>query len=478
MQTPLFPEFRARLAALGQRTARCLRQTTLRQLQEHLRECIPASLLGATEQGPNSRERTYTLALTFECFVWQMLNPGTPCREVVRQVQALLALHQLGPVSDGDSAYVQARLRLPKDLLEKALAASASHAEGRASRNGSLAGRPVKVVDGSSTQLADTYSNQQRYPQPSEQKPGCGFPVMKMLVLFSLASGAVLEVVMDSLNNSDLRLLRRLWPHLLAGDILLGDRVFGDYATLAGLPQQGVDVLARLHSSRKVDFRKGRALGKKDACFVWSKGAPKSALFSYEQWQQLPDQITVRIIRFTATIRGHRSRPITLVTTLLDPKLYPSHQLIALYLRRWRLELCLRNLKTTMGMEQLRCRTADMAEKETLIYLIAHNLIRCVMAQAHFQFEADLERISFKGTLDALRQYSAVIAQARNRTIRQQLWEDLLFNIARDLVPLRPNRFEPRALKRRPKPFSLLTKPRNIFREIPHRSHYKKTVAA
>lgn len=245
-----------------------------------------------------------------------------------------------------------------------------------------LQGRPVKVVDGSTTQLPDTAENQRRYPQPAAQKPGCGFPVLKFVVLFSLASGALLNVLLGSLHHHDLRLLRGLWDQLKKGDILLGDRAYGEYTTLAGLPPQGVDGVARLHHRRKVDFRKARRVGQHDGLFVWTKGSQQSEILSAAEWALLPAQITVRILRFPPTIRGFRSRRVTLVTTLLDPKRYPAQDVIALYARRWRLELCLRDLKTTMGMEVLRCKTPDMAEKELLAYLVAHNLIRCVMAEA------------------------------------------------------------------------------------------------
>jgi hypothetical protein len=216
MDTPFFPEFRSRLAALGRRT-HSLRQATLAQLQEHLRGFLPAPLLSAEDQGPNSRDRIFTLRLTFECFIWQLLKPKTSCREVVRQVQALFRLHGQGPVDEGDSACVQARLRLPQERLEKALIATAQAADRRAGRAGQLQGRPVKVVDGSTTQLPDTLKNQKRHPQPSTQTLGCGFPVLKFMVLFSLSSGAVLQVVLDSLRHHDLRLLRRLWDHLKPG---------------------------------------------------------------------------------------------------------------------------------------------------------------------------------------------------------------------------------------------------------------------
>lgn len=474
MNTPFFPAFRSRLAAVGRRAAQTLRQATLGQLQEQIRHLLPAPLLSSEDEGSNSRERAFPLGLTFQCFIWQMLKPQTACREVVRQVQALRCLLGLAPISEGDSAYVQARLRLPKERLEKAMSATAQTADRRVGQGGQLQGRPVKVVDGSSTQLADTLPNQQRYPQPSSQKPGCGFPVMKFVVLFSLCSGAILHLVCGSLLQHDLRLLRDLWEDLKQGDILLGDRAYGEYTTLARLPGRGVDVVARLHQRRKVDFRKARRLGKNDGLFVWTKGYQQSQILSPDEWALLPAQITVRIVRFTTTIRGFRNRRITMVTTLLDPDLYPAEELAALYARRWRLELCLRDLKTTMGMEELRCKTPDMAEKELLAYLVAHNLVRCLIAEVVACHQVELERVSFKGSIDALRQFSDAISRARSRKMRDQLWRDLLLTLARDLVPLRPNRTEPRAVKRRPKPYPLLNKPRRKFVEISHRSRYWK----
>jgi len=354
MHTPLFPAFRSRLAALGRRTTHTLRQTTLAQLQQQLGDFLPPPLLSAEDEGPNSRERVFSLRLTFECFLWQMLQPKTSCREVVRQVQALFRLNGLGPVDEGDSAYVQARQRLPRERLEKALAATAQAARVRAGHSTALQGRPVKVVDGSTTQLADTFKNQQRYPQPSTQKAGCGFPVLKLAVLFCLHSGAVLEVLLGSLHHHDLRLLRGLWERLAQGDILLGDRA------------------------------------------------------------------------------------------------YPAHELAALYARRWRLELCLRDLKTTLGMDQLRCKSPDMAEKELLAYLVAHNLIRCVMAEAVAQHAVDLERISFKGTVDALRQFSAAPSRPK-RTARRQTPAQTL-SVAQPTAPPVRGNFPPQPLLERQTP--------------------------
>lgn len=176
------------------------------------------------------------------------------------------------------------------------------------------------------------------------------------------------------LRQHDLRLFRRLWEHLKKGDILLGDRAWGEYTTLAGLPLQGVDVVARLHARRKVDFRQARRLEPRDGLFTWAKGGNASEILNAPQWRQWRAQVTVRVIRFAATIRGWRGHRVTLVTTLLDPQSHPAHENIALYARQWRLELCLRDLKTTMGLEQLRCKSPNLAEKELLACLVAPSL--------------------------------------------------------------------------------------------------------
>ena len=464
MHTPYFPTLRSRLAALGQRTVQTLRHTSLPQLEQCLGTYLPVHLLSAEDEGTNSRERIYSLRLTFQCFIWQLLKPETACREVVRQVQALFRLKGKGRVKNG-SAYCQARLRLPRERLEKALAEMAQHADQRVGGGGRLRERSVKVVDGTTVQLADTRKNQKRYPQLPHQKPGCGFPLLKLLALFSLSSGAILTVIMDSYHSHDLRLFRRIWEGLKRGDVILGDRLFGDYATLADLPRQGIDVVARLNAKRKVDFRKAKRLGRNDGLFVWTKSKTSPPYLTLAQWAERPTTITVRIVRFRLATKGYRSRSILLVTTLLDPKLYPLEELAALYARRWRLELCFRDLKTQMGMEQLRCRTPDMVEKEALAFLVAHNLVRCVIAEVIAYCGVDLERVSFKGTVDALRQYTQTMTQARSRKKREELWQDLLSNLARDLVPLRPGRREPRAVKHRPKPFPLLTRPRHLFKD-------------
>jgi hypothetical protein len=402
---------KARLAALGGP----FRQVTLLQLEIRLGAYLPARLLAKPDDGPHSRQRIYGLARTFWGWLWQMLNHNAPCREVVRQGQALCTLHGGPTVDPKTGGYCQARAHLPLPLLETALAASARSAAQRASSLPLLQGRPLKVVDGSGLRLPDTPANQKRFPQPANQKPGCGFPVMKLVVLFCLASGALLARATGTLWDSEARLFQSLLPTLKPGDIVVGDRGFGNFVMAVLLAAVGVDFMGRVPTNvRRVDFRQGRRLGRYDRLVRWRKGPRQGQGWSAAAWAALPERLAVRLVRLQIRQRGFRSRQITLVTTLLDPERYPVEQLLAAYARRWRLELCLDDLKTTLGLESLKCLTPAMIQKELWVGLIAHNLLRCVMAEAAQTHAVALERISFKGTLDALRQFHHALCQSRS----------------------------------------------------------------
>ena len=473
LTTPDFPAWvqrlgpmKARFAALGIR----LRHATLTELETHLGVYLPAGLLARPDAGPHSRQRIFGLPRTFWGWLWQMLNHNAPCREVVRQVQALFTLQGGPPVDERTGAYCQARARLPLPVLETALSASARAAAQRANPLPLLQGRPLKVVDGSGLRLPDTPANQKRFPQPANQKPGCGFPVMKLVVLFCLASGALLARATGTLWDSEARLFQSLRPTLQPGDIVVGDRGFGNFVMAALLAAVGVDFIGRVPSNvRRVDFRQGRRLGRYDRRVSWRKGPRQGQGWSPAAWRAVPELLEVRLVRTQVRQRGFRSRQITLVTTLLDPERYPAEQLLAAYARRWRLELCLDDLKTTLGLESLKCLTPAMVQKELVVGLIAHNLLRCVMAEAARTHAVPLERISFKGTLDALRQFHHALCQSRSARRKKELWAVLLSALARDLVPERPGRREPRALKRRPK-YPFLCQPRRRFRDRPRRS--------
>lgn len=473
METPFFPPWRSRLAAFGRRLDSC-RKASLSRLEEQFGQFLPPHLLSQTEEGPNSRRRIFCLRRTFWALIFQALTPGTSCREVLRQLQSLLGLHSQARINAASGAYCQARTRFPLQRLQDALRLSALEANRRSGDHGRLAGRPIKVIDGTTVQAPDTAANQRRFPQPSGQQPGCGFPVLKLSVLFSLASGAIETVAVRNLHWHDLRLFRTLWSHLRRGDILLGDRAYGDYVSLAQLARRGIDLVCRLHQTRKIDFRRGKRLGPNDTLVSWKKGAIRPRYLTPRQWRGVPTQITVRVLRLRISQAGFRTRRIHLVTTLLDPQRYPASALFDAYLRRWRLELCLRDLKTTMGMETLRAQSPTMLLKELHAYLVGHNLIRCIMADAASTHAVPIERISFKGTVDAVRHFSAAWAQARNQAQRRGLHRQLLAILALDQLPDRPGRREPRAVKRRPKNYQRLTRPRHAFHEVLHRTRYRR----
>jgi|HubBroStandDraft_5_1064220.scaffolds.fasta_scaffold49924_2 hypothetical protein len=469
--TPFFPAWASLLGPMKSKLATAsLRRLTLSQLETRLGGFLPGWLLDKPAAGPHSRQRIYSLPRTFWGWLWQRLNGNASCREVVRQVQALCALQDGPEITEDTGGYCQARTQLPRPLLEKALAASAHTATGRAPALTLLQGRPLKVVDGSGLRLQDTPANQKAFPQPTSQKPGCGFPVMKLVVLFCLSSGALLARATGTLWDSERRLFQSLLSALQPDDIVIGDRGFGNFVLVALLSRIGVDLIARVSTNaRRVDFRQGRRLGRHDRMVVWHKGPRQGNGWSLADWAALPALREVRIVRTQVRQKGFRSREITLVTTLLDAKLYPAQELLAAYARRWRLELCLDDLKTTLGLETLKCLSPAMVQKELLVALIAHNLLRCVMAEAAQTQAVTLERISFKGALDALRQFNYAMCQTRSTQRKQKMWAALLRAIARDLVPERPGRREPRAVKRRPK-YDRLNRPRGQYRDRPRRS--------
>ncbi len=473
MHTPFFPPWRPQLAPLGSRTPPLCRQVqayTLCQLEQCFGQWIPTTLFPKALKGPNSRDGDYTRWRTFWCMLWQALNPLAPGREVVRQLQALFDLENGPQISHEDGAYCRAKARLPLDQFPLALRATARSADPLAQAPEPLQGRSVKVADGSTFFLADTPKNRAAYP-PIESGQTPGFPLVRFVVLFSLLSGAIHSLAQGPWSVSELGLLSCLGAELSSGDILLGDRGFGCYPVIAWLKHLlGVDFIGR--TRRRVDCRRRlRRLGHNDWLVVWKK-TPTSTTpwLSALQRAALPTEMTLRAVKGSCYQKGFRVRQLTLVTTLLDPELYPAQEILGAYLRRWRLEMCLDDLKTTLHLDFLRSRSPQMAQKEMYARLIAHNLIRCLLAQAAGQHQQTLERLSFKGSLDALRHFTYAMARARSKAKRQQLWELLLLTLAEDLVPERPARREPRAIKRKKNKYPRLNAPRDRFRDHPKRT--------
>ncbi len=472
--TPFFPAWRARLAPL-KAAVRELRSQPLPYLHNLFAGWVPEPALQQEEQGPNSRQRLFPIRLTFWAFLSQILNPGTSCRETLRQVLALFCLCLQPRPDEQTGGYCQARKRFPLSRLQHILGQVAHSARERSPKARLWFGREVKVVDGSSVTMPDTAKNQKAFPQQRAQKPGCGFPIMKFVGLFSITTGCLLTAVTGSYYCAELGLFRRLWHYLKAGDVLLADRNFSDYGTLAYFWRKGVDCVIRLNQRRPADFRRGAYLGPSDRLVTWKKPLQRARTIGRRLWAMLAPELTLRLIRVRGSAKGFRTRQLVLVTTLLDPDQYPAADIARLYLERWNVELFFRDIKTMLKMEHLRCQSPDMVRKEFFMHLIGYNLIRAVMVETVRRHDVPLERLSFKGSVDSVRQYSIALGKAKTKARAAHLVKELLRVLAGDLVPLRPNRKEPRAVKRRPKPFPLLTKPRKQYHEIPHRSRYRKT---
>jgi hypothetical protein len=450
--TPDFPQFLKRLAPMGVRATRPaiqkLRQATLGQIEQRLAGFLPDVCLQNNPAKDHSRERIYPLHRVFWCWLWQILQCNTACREVVRQVQMLFCL-QGKSIDEGTSAYCQSRSKIPLTWLHQWVASSARAACKLVPATTFLQARPLKALDGSSLRLADTQKNQQAFPQPHSQHPGAGFPVMKIVALFCVASGSLRACVTGHRFQSEVSLAAQLFPSLTRGDVLVGDRGFGSFVVAACLQGLGVDLIARVPTRiRRIDFRQGRRLGSKDALFIWHKSKQPSPWMPLAQWSGLPPSLTVRVLQVRVCLPGLRVKTITLITTLLDPKLYPAKEIAEAFRLRWRQEMCFDDLKTTLQMAHLKSKTPVMAQKELCMFLIAHNLLRCLMVQAAAQGQIKVEQISFKGTLDAFRQCSHGMAQAKSKAQRTALWEEFQRILATDSLPHRPGRREPRAVKR------------------------------
>jgi hypothetical protein len=324
-------------------------------------------------------------------------------------------------------------------------------------------GRRVLIIDGSSVSMPDTPANQAAYPQPVRQKPGCGFPVARFAALASWSTGVVVEAEIDSLSVPERTLFHRLWHRLGPGDVLLGDRGFCSYADLVVLKQRGIDAVMRLVQRKRADFRQGRRLGSDDHLVAWTKPYARPRWLSPEEFDALPEDIMLREVRFSVDVAGFRSREITLVTTLLDPVAYPKAALMALYRDRWLIELDLRHLKVSMHMDILRGQSPDIVRKEFWAHLLAYNLLRGLMAEAA-EFDGPVaRRLSIKGSLQRMA-VSVPRFPDVALALRESLRSHLLLEIRNDPVPDRPDRFEPRSRKRRPKSYSSLTVPRRVAR--------------
>jgi hypothetical protein len=414
---------------------------------------------------PAHRERLFPPTETLSMYLAQALSADRSCQKALDEAAVKRLVSGVRPCSTHTGGYCRARQRLPVEMVSALSGYTGRWISAHACASWQWRGRPVRLVDGTTLTLADTAANQHAYPQARSQKPGLGSPICRMVALICLGSGAVLDAAVGQYHGKgadEQSLLRSMLGGLARGDVLLGDALYATYFLLGWLHHSGIEAVFEQHGARarSTDFRCGQRLGARDHLIVLDKPKTKPRWMSAAQYEQAPDTLTVRELR-----TGGK----TLVTTLLCPEQTSKADLRALYRSRWHVELDLRNLKTTLGMHRLSCRTPAMAIKELWVYLLAHNLIRMMMAQAALRAGCVPRHISFKHTVQLW------IAWAQHAPENSACFDALLVLIAQKRVGNRPGRVEPRAIKQRPNAYPLMTEARCTARaHIRKHGHPKK----
>ncbi len=408
------------------------------------------------------RERRYTPLVTIWTFLYQVLASDQSCRAAVAHLLAFWCVGGENPGSAKTDPYCKARARLPEKLLADLARQSGGKLQRQVPPSGLLGGRPIKIADGTTVSMPDTPANQKAYPQQRGQKPGLGFPLLRLVGLIGLSSGAVLDVALGPYRGKqtgETALLRQLLDRLESRDILLTDALFSNYWTIALLRERGVDLLGRQGGRRRVDFRQGQRLGRFDHIVSWHRPVRPSWM-SPKLYRSLPQTLRLREVRVEVSQKGFRCRHLVLVTTLLDAQIYPRQELATAFRCRWQAELDLRSIKAVMQMDVLRCKSPAMVRKEIWMHLLAYNLIRTLMAQAAATVGVCPRDLSFKGTLQTLVAFAVAGWSCPVR--RNELYAAVLRAVATHRVNDRPDRVEPRAVKRRPKKQVYLTEPRSL----------------
>ena len=480
--TPLLPGFsrhirRKKPLSAQQKLAKelaILQEKSFKQVGEIFEKFVPRKLLQKERCGAMSRNRLFSKENTFWAFFSQVLDADGGCLEVIRKLQSYASLKGIKIPSSSTASYCTARKKLPQQMLSDILAHTADCFK-HLPQSGILNNRRVIVVDGTGVSMPDTPDNQEVWPQTSLQKPGCGFPTARICACFSLETGALLSYAIGNKKSSELPLFRQQWKTFNQGDIFLGDKMFCSYFDIANLREQGVDSVVTLARRLPVDAAVScKKLGPDDLLITWKRPIYNIKLsYSKQEWAKLPEELTLRQIKVTIDNPGFRTQELYIITTLLDPAQYPAQELADLYFKRWDVELFFRDIKTTMGMDVLRCQSPDMVRKELIMHFIAYNCVRRLMYEAAKAADIAIRIVSFKGSLQALRNWEPHLNQVKvSKAECFRLIGDLYEAMTNRPIRQRPGRSEPRCTKRRPKTFQLLTAPRHEMKEVPHRNRY------
>jgi hypothetical protein len=412
-------------------------------------------------------DRIFTPLVTLAVFLAQVLGDDHSCRGAVAKLLAWRAACGLKPCSCDTGGYCKARRRLPETLLPQLVRHTAEGLQDNAPEDWSFHGRRVLIADGSTVSMPDTPENQAAYPQHGLQEPGCGFPIARVLVLLSLATGCVLEAAIGSGKGKltgEHALLRGLHGRLKRGDLLLADAYYSSFDAVVTLVGMGVDVVMRQAGNRRTDFRRGTRLGREDHLVQWHRHRNRPEWMSREEFAALPRVLAMRELRVRVGKRGFRTRSMVVVTSLLDAEVYPRQEVASLYRQRWHGELDLRSIKQTMRMDILRCLSPEMVRKEFWAHLLAYNLVRGVMAGAAHRHEVEPRDLSFQGARQTLEAFRGPLSRATPGA-KELMIDVALRVIADENVGGRPDRVEPRVRKRRPKAYPRMHEPRQQFKK-------------
>jgi hypothetical protein len=415
-----------------------------------------------TAAGVVWNDSIYQPLVTLWVFLGQVLSADHSCRAAVARLIAHRLSQGQSSCSAETGAYCQARKRLPEKFFSDVARQTGRTLDANARSHWLWQGRRVYTYDGSTVTMPDTPENQAVYPQNVAQKPGLGFPIARIAAIFSLSCGAVIDFGIcryAGKGQSELGMLRTLMNTFRHGDVLLADRFMCAWTEMVMLQQRGVECVCRLNVNRKADFRRGRRLGKGDHLVTWTKPT-KPRSIDRVAYRTLPESLTVRECLIHVGQAGFRSQTIIVVTTLLDAETFTKEEIAGLYRARWNAELDLRSLKQTLQMDILRCKTPELVRKEIWTHILAYNLIRTLMAQAATKHKIEPRTISFKGALQTLEAFQPEIKHLHNAESRLHFYQALLDAVATHRVANRPDRVEPRLLKRRRKRDMYLSKSR------------------
>ena len=403
------------------------------------------------------RNRIYTPLKTVFIFIKQVLSSDKSCKQAVTKAAVEQLVAGAPEISINTGPYCKARQRLPESTIKALVNETGGSASRKSLKSWKFFNREVKLIDGLSCSAPDTEALQAEYPQHAGQAIGCGFPLMRLVVVMSLTVGTVINYAIGKYKGKgtgEHSLLREIFDTSInKDDIVLGDRYYPSYFLMADLKAKGADGIFQGHRSRKCDFRAGKRLGSKDHVVTWSKPA-KPLWMEQATYDIYPETIEIREFKIAGRI---------IITTLLDCKKYTKKVLATIYLSRWQVEINIKSIKDIMGMNILSCKTPEMVRKEIGIHFLAYNIIRIIMAEACSKYGSNPNCVSFKGTIQLLNACMPYFIQGQ--ISNDVLYDFMLRSLVKNKVGNRPGRCEPRVVKRRSKPFRTLKKPRHIEKE-------------